>query len=948
MSLISLILSRRDNALDSCRLTALAPPAMGHRAGNTGVDGSAGIGVDRVDRLLRAALTAAHPAAVAAGGALVVAWERTVTEAPIQVSLGGTVATALTSPGDLSRTRLLYPPGTRVERVEGKHLYRRWNSVPVWVRCTGRADTDLVPAAGPPQTRPLLDAWEDLVTHLPAPWVLLVVAEPIRELADDIAATDHARARAQRDRLWRVHVLVGGGDPDTTRTNAGILCAAADIDGLPYALAPAVETDRLPRTWAAMIDGTAGSPFVASGEAAAALARPPRRELPGLPMLGTARFGPAPCCRAGAPHVRLGAVADESGTPVEDFVIELTSLNRHTLVAGATGSGKSHTVRHLLEALHSERVPWWVIEPAKAEYARMAGRIGAPVRVIRPGDPDAVAWGLNPLEPEPGFPLQTHIDLVRELFLAAFDAVEPFPQILAHALDRAYTDMGWDTVLGENLHRGAGRYPDLAALQIAANAVVDDIGYGREVRDNVRGFVDVRLRSLCTGTPGQFFTGGHRLDIAELIGQHVVFELESVGADADRAFVIGVVLIRLVEYLRVHRATTGPERLRHVLVVEEAHRLLRIAAPGSAAARAVERFVSMLAEIRAYGEGIVIAEQIPTKITPDAIQNTAVKITHRLPGGEDRAVLGAAMGLDPAQSHHLTALPPGVALVSTDTTTVPALVAVPLGAAREYAAPAATAHPDHALTLRETRRARRIADDPRCALWLELLLLAHLCGRAAFRPASTWRDQLAANHAPRLLHAAINDYLDTAITARYGGLAAYYPPEDLHAHLTTTAAHHLDGQPGCTGPETHWQAGRYRWIDIHLALTRADLDPDRPHPDTAAWKTRGLDLPGATIAEQKHAYGLHLDHITSAREIVTGPSTPPTVHTLVDRLSTPRSPLEQRLAQAVTHLTGSHRWPIALLDQHSAPQTDPVPAPPPSDTRVRDLPAHPGPLVAVE
>ena len=33
-------------------------------------------------------------------------------------------------------------------------------------------------------------------------------------------------------------------------------------------------------------------------------------------------------------------------------------------------------------------------------------------------------------------------------------------------------------------------------LQAAAMAVVEDIGYGREVTDNVRGFVTVRIGSL--------------------------------------------------------------------------------------------------------------------------------------------------------------------------------------------------------------------------------------------------------------------------------------------------------------------------------------------------------------------------------------------------------------------------------------------------------------------
>jgi len=39
--------------------------------------------------------------------------------------------------------------------------------------------------------------------------------------------------------------------------------------------------------------------------------------------------------------------------------------------------------------------------------------------------------------------------------------------------------------------------------------------------------------------------------------------------------------------------------------------------------RAIEVFSNILSEIRAYGEGIIIAEQIPAKLIPDAIKNTS-------------------------------------------------------------------------------------------------------------------------------------------------------------------------------------------------------------------------------------------------------------------------------------------------------------------------------------
>ena len=127
------------------------------------------------------------------------------------------------------------------------------------------------------------------------------------------------------------------------------------------------------------------------------------------------------------------------------------TLNRHVFVTGATGAGKSQTVRHLLEQLTRDGIPWLAIEPAKSEYAAMAGRLaglGEPVTVVNPSDPAASPLSVNPLAPEPGYPVQAHIDMVRALFQAAFDAEEPFPQIMSQALQRVYEANGWDVVTG--------------------------------------------------------------------------------------------------------------------------------------------------------------------------------------------------------------------------------------------------------------------------------------------------------------------------------------------------------------------------------------------------------------------------------------------------------------------------------------------------------------------
>ncbi|MEU5692779.1 ATP-binding protein [Actinosynnema sp. NPDC020468] len=888
---------------------------------------------DPVPAQLFAALSGAHAElSDDAGSAIAVAWCRLPGDERLRFLVGGR---PYFPPAGKGGGPLLYPPG-----ATGVGADLDVAEFPHWVRCPGRVDP-LWTAEGTGAR----GGFDDYVSHLRDPFAWLVVAEPLaasvvdRELLAlstsiprlrqrenseaDRVALERAQARyrelsrARTGGMWNVHVLVGGVTEVGARRAAALLCGASELDELPYALEPGTAVGPFDAPPAAGDADAPRSPFAAGAELLAAVARVPRKELPGIRLVEPAAFDVTPE-RDGT--IRLGTVLDEADQPTGPFGVDPSTLNRHTFVAGATGGGKSQTVRHLLEQLHHAGVPWLVVEPAKAEYAAMAGRIGADrVVVIRPGDPDALPVGLNPLEPEPGFPIQTHIDLVRALFLAAFDADEPFPQVLSHALTRCYADLGWDTVLSESRLPGiTPRYPTLTDLQRTAMEVVDGIGYGKEIADNVRGFIDVRLSALRLGTPGRFFEGGHPLDVAELLRHNVVLEIEDVGNDQDKAFFIGAVLIRLHQHLRTGRAP-GAVVLRHVTVIEEAHRLLKRAQEGSPTAHAVELFTSLLAEIRSYGEGIVIAEQIPAKIVPDVVKNTALKIIHRLPALEDREAVGATMNLDEAQSRHIVSLPPGRAVVFTDGMDHPIRVSVPLGEGREsttsHAAPpvrgprSVACGPScaaRACSLREIGLATRLADTPRFVLWLELLTIAHLVGRPAPRPERAWLDDLRAADR-RTLECAVAHRVHTAVDARYTGLTAHYQPEALTRHLTGSALATLDGGEPCDGTETTWQAGRFRWIDVLRDLRAADLPT--PHPATAAWAARGLVLTGRTTAEQRDHLRAHPDSWRPSRSVITGDH----VHEAATaELSREPNPADRFLA-ATRYLRLGTTWPLTVL-----------------------------------
>jgi DNA helicase HerA-like ATPase len=787
---------------------------------------------------------------------------------------GGSGGSGGADAADGAGVLLALPGGARGTVLRPGELAGLLGRIGCWREIAGISDgllaPDSTPAhsaaaarhAGPSLEEGLLASWTE-----PFGWI--VTAQPLpgaelRSLADEVArcqrlaeaAADRFPERAVDARrlahrhaevrrgvsagFWRVRVLAGGCGESRAARVAGLFCASIGLQGLPYALAPA----GLDAAVACHPGGDAApsSPFYGSTELLATLARPPRSEIPGLRLALRSGFDVTPEAQA-APDDRgaaiyLGEVLDRNRMPAGPFTLSLDSLNRHVFVCGATGAGKSQTVRSLLEAATGQHIPWLVVEPAKAEYRLMANRVpGATVIRIRPGEADATAAGLNPLEPAGDggarFPLQTHADLVKALFIASFRSEEPFPQVLSAALTRVYEQAGWDLALGEPANATAC-YPTLTDLQRAADQVVGEIGYSQRVTDDVLGFIRVRLASLRQGTTGRFLEGGHQIDFGALMRNNVVLEIEDVGDDRDKAFLMGTVLIRLAEHLRLtHRTAEPPGRgvmtLRHLTVVEEAHRLLRrpeaagagTSGPG-AAGYAVEMFAGLLAEIRAYGEGLVIAEQIPARLLPDVIKNTAVKITHRLPAADDRDAVGATMNATPEQSRYLVTLPTGQAAAFADGMDFPVLIKIKDGTERDLAAVPRTADARTVVgrrsatcgqecagrpcTLREIRGARRALDASGwMAVWAELTVLAHLSGWPMPVPAP---DRLTEfRRLPiRLSQCATSLAVDAAVAARAAAIGSPCTPAALAAHACAAIRARAErDQWLCEPDEPHWR-----------------------------------------------------------------------------------------------------------------------------------------------
>jgi Helicase HerA-like C-terminal len=813
----------------------------------------------------------------------------------------------------------------------------------VWACCPARLapplSSDPEPAAGGQPHLATPTRFEAALTSLLGrPFGWLVVAEPTGLLAAEVTELrtqvnvlrrhDEERSRFDAERaqrrlaeldmfseagLWDVRVLIGAASSEELSVIAPVLVSSVEMSHHPYRLGTARDAQPLPEALLAKAteSGAGGSgsvPFAATAGVLTALAGLPRHEVPGLRVLDAGYFDltseteqpgragsgvPAPA----EPPISLGAILDRQDRAVGEFRVPLSTLNRHAFVTGATGAGKSQTVRHLLEQLTGAGLPWLVIEPVKSEYAAIAGRLDGSgrglVSVINPADPASIPLSVNPLAPEPGYPVQAHIDMVRALFLAAFDADEPFPQIMAQALQRVYESSGWDVVTGAALPGAVSPpvIPTLAQLQRAALGVIEEVGYGRELQADVRGFVDVRLRSLRIGSAGRFFEGGHPADIGELLRRNVVLAIEDVANDEDKAFLMGTLIIRIVEYLRLRARQGRPEGLRHVVVIEEAHRLLRAGREGRASAHAVELFASMLSEIRSYGEGVIVAEQIPAKLVPDAVKNTALKVVHRLPAKDDRDLVGAAMNLDEDQSRQVVSLHPGVAAVFADGMDRPIRVAVPYGGDRERLLPgppppllgrrSAACGPrcarERACTLAELRQADLLAAPGSAAdawlrVWAETLVLAFLTSRPLPAVPKGLRRRWAGLDT-RLRECLLATVIDRSVTERTAAIQTSYDPGQLAGCAARAAQRLLDhGVGGGTRPGPSWVIPQVRWL--HEMERLLPEDGDRPGPTDCAppldFDLPGLaDWPGIRVGQRLRALRRHRLSMSLAHNQVT-------------------------------------------------------------------------------
>lgn len=373
----------------------------------------------------------------------------------------------------------------------------------------------------------------------------------------------------------------------------------------------------------------------------------------------------------------------------QKFVIPYRELNRHAFICGMTGAGKSNTVCHLLTAM---KMPFLVIEPVKGEYRSLSGSLERKTECYTVDVSRQDRLPVNPLWFPMGSSLQYHIDSIRTIISSAFDLYAAMPNILEQCLLRTYVNAGWNLVTSRNIYEGKiaedRLYPTISDLCHEIEIYLNASDFEGEAKGNYKGALLSRLQSFTSGAKGILLDEPVHMPLEKWLedGVNVIIELDALADDADKCIVMGTILTQYFQYLKYCTASNAADGLKHILVLEEAHHLFAedsSAEDGSSAKKQLVASLSnLLAEIRAYGEGVLIIDQSPSRISPEVIKNTAVKIIHRVDYGKDIEMLQNALLLregDRTVSH----LRQGQALLRCGAMKKPAMIQVPCCDAKE-------------------------------------------------------------------------------------------------------------------------------------------------------------------------------------------------------------------------------------------------------------------------
>ncbi len=389
----------------------------------------------------------------------------------------------------------------------------------------------------------------------------------------------------------------------------------------------------------------------------------PKKSLHGLLVKESVEFGREIISKIDEDTINIGKIYHLGKETKQHVKLSQQDFAMHTLVTGATGSGKSTTTYKLIDELRKSGKKLLVIEPTKGEYKHIFGN-DKDVSVYGTNNKYSPLLIINPFSfPTKEIHVLEHIDRLIEIFNACWPMYAAMPAVLKDAVLRAYEDCGWNLEDSENKE---GMFPSFENVLVSLNDVLDSSLYSENTKSDYKGALITRIQSLTQGLIGKIFDEDEIGDKA-LFDENVIIDISRVGSSETKSLIMGILLLKLNQY-RMAKGDMNSE-LKHITVLEEAHHLLpRVSTESSSEAgnikgKAVEMLSNAIAEMRTYGEGFIIVDQSPNMLDISAIRNTNTKIIMRLSELDDRKDIGKSATLSDEQIDEIPKLDRGVAVV---------------------------------------------------------------------------------------------------------------------------------------------------------------------------------------------------------------------------------------------------------------------------------------------
>lgn len=444
------------------------------------------------------------------------------------------------------------------------------------------------------------------------------------EAAQAAAEAATAKAQAAQAALDAALAAQGGqGDQNEAASQAAAADATTEKAEAAQAALDTALAEQAAPSEAAPAEGPEAAPAQAA-PAAPAQASASEGELQGY----------AEQVRAGysftSPSMRLGAFLDgDTPVPGAPVGIPLGLMNRHCLVAGATGTGKTRTLQLMAERLSDAGVPVFVTD-IKGDLTGLAQAGTSSEKLLARCASIGQNWEGKAFPTElltlggrgEGVPIRTTI-------------TEFGPLLLSRVLGLNDTQA---SALQLIFHWADGQQLALIDLK-DLRSVIDYLTNNDEGKEELKGIggvspatAGVILRELAAleASGGDVFFGEPAFNIADLMrvsmdGRGVISSLELPDLGSQGALFSTFLMWLLAELFETLPEVGNPDKPKLVFFFDEAHLLFT-----DASKQFLQAVVQTVRLIRSKGVGIVFVTQSPTDVPDEVLAQLGSRVQHAL------------------------------------------------------------------------------------------------------------------------------------------------------------------------------------------------------------------------------------------------------------------------------------------------------------------------------